>query len=91
MRVSIVSILLAGGALCLGACTTVDSSVMTVAERAEQCRGSAVLTPTGRNTGNPRQDYNCTSPHDSRASRESRADAGGQRNAAIDRSLRRGY
>ena len=93
MRVLIVSILLAGGTLALGGCaTTTTPEVMTVAERAEQCLGSTELRPTGRTTGNPRHDYRCVGPHDTRASRESRPQgAASAANGAVDRSLRRGY
>lgn len=62
MRVSIVSILLAGGVLALGACATGGSDAMTLAERTEQCRSSAVV-PTGRQTGDARADYDCASSH----------------------------
>jgi hypothetical protein len=92
MRVPIVSVFLAGGMLALGACsTTAQPEVMTMAERAAQCRGSAELTPTGRSTGNPRHDYSCVGRHDQRSARESGAGAGGGLSTAVDRSLRRGY
>ena len=60
MRVSIVSMLLAGGLLALGACATTEPRPMTLAERTEQCRGSGVV-PTGRQTGDARSDYKCRS------------------------------
>ena len=65
MRVSIVSILLAGGMLALGACSTsVDSRPLTLAELTEQCRNLRVgLSPTGRQTGDARQDYECNVVH----------------------------
>lgn len=60
MRVSIVSIALAGGILTLGACAPVDSGPMTLAERTEHCeRLGTSLAPTGRETGDARQDYRC--------------------------------
>ena len=60
MRVSIVSIILASGMLTLGACAPVDSSPMTLAERTEHCeRLGTSLAPTGRQTGDARQDYRC--------------------------------
>jgi hypothetical protein len=58
MRASIVSILVAGGALTLGACATADSTPMTMAGRAEQCPRTG-LAPTGRETGDARHDYRC--------------------------------
>ena len=61
MRSSIVSILLAGGMLALGACTT-PSTPLTLAERVEQCRGrDAAAVPSGRGTGDARQDFRCSS------------------------------
>jgi hypothetical protein len=59
MRVSIISILLAGGVLGLGACATVDSTSLTLAERAKQCADDAWLGRTGSQTGDVRQDYRC--------------------------------
>lgn len=60
MRVSIASIFLAGGMLALGACAPLDSSPMTLAERTEHCeRLGTTLAPTGRQTGDARQDYRC--------------------------------
>lgn len=59
MRVSLVSILLAGGTLALGACST-STEPMTLAERTEQCRARDVsMIPTGRETGDARKDYRC--------------------------------
>lgn len=58
MRVSIISLILAGGMLTLGACATVDSAPMTMAERAAQCPRTG-LAPTGRETGDARHDYRC--------------------------------
>jgi|GEM_PF-4576080 len=61
MRSSIASILLAGGLLALGACST-PTGPLTLAERTEQCRGrDAGIVPTGRETGDARQDYRCVS------------------------------
>ena len=60
MRVSIVSIILAGGMLALGACATADSTPMTLAELADKCQRTGVV-PTGRQTGDARQDYRCRS------------------------------
>jgi len=59
MRVSIISILLAGGVLGLGACATVDSRSLTLAERAEQCAPGSWLGRTGSQTGDVRRDYRC--------------------------------
>ena len=62
MRVSIVSICLAGGLLALGACSaTVEPVSLTLAERADQCHADSVLVETGSQTGDPRQDYRCRS------------------------------
>lgn len=59
MRVAIVSILLAGGMLALGACSTpADRPILTLAERTEQCRRTGMIA-TGRQTGDARQDYRC--------------------------------
>lgn len=64
MRVSIVSIVLAGGMLTLGACAPLDTSPMTLTERTEHCdRLGASLEPTGRETGDARQDYSCGNIH----------------------------
>lgn len=64
MRVSIVSIILAGGMLALGACAPIDSSPMTLAERTEHCeRLRSGLQPTGSATGDARQDYRCQPIH----------------------------
>lgn len=61
MRSTIASILLAGGLLALGACST-PTGPLTLAERTEQCRGrDASMVPTGRSTGDARQDYVCIS------------------------------
>jgi hypothetical protein len=61
MRISIVSMVLAGGMLALGACAT-PTTPLTLAERTEQCRGrDAATVPTGRETGDARQDYMCSS------------------------------
>lgn len=63
MRSSIVSILLAGGMLALGACST-PTGPLTLAERTEQCDGrDAATVPTGRQTGDARQDYRCSSSY----------------------------
>lgn len=87
MRVSIVSILLAGGMIALGACSTsVDPGDLTVAERAEICRGvRGEITATGRQTGDVRQDYRCRSRH-ARAEANVTSD-GAARSTAIDRGL----
>lgn len=63
MRISIVSSLLAGGMLALAACST-PSGPLTLAERIEQCDGrDAAAVPTGRQTGDARQDYRCESSY----------------------------
>jgi hypothetical protein len=88
MRVSIVSILLAGGMLALAACST-SGEPLTLAERTEQCRGGEV-TPTGRQTGDARQDYECRTAHAGGVfDRQDRnvTGAGAARSTAIDRSL----
>jgi len=90
MRVSIVSILLAGGILTLGACASADPSPMTLADRTDQCqRIRAETVPTGRQTGDARQDYRCRSRHAS-VTREGRVPYDGTRNAAVDRALKSG-
>jgi len=59
MRSSMISILLAGGMLFLGACST-TAVPLTLAERAEQCAGLGHgLIPTGSQTGDAKQDYKC--------------------------------
>jgi len=66
MRVSTVSLLLAGGALALGACSTSGEPInLTQAQRAEICGDIARyrITPTGRQTGEVRRDYECSSVH----------------------------
>ncbi|MGZ9098793.1 MAG: hypothetical protein ACXW3O_03735 [Brevundimonas sp.] len=62
MRVSIVSTLLAGALLALGACASTGPGAMTLAERAGQCRSGEVI-PTGRQTGDARADYDCRASH----------------------------
>lgn len=60
MRASI--IILAGGLLALGACA--QTSPMTLAERTEHCdRLHSSVEPTGRQTGDARQDYRCRNIH----------------------------
>ena len=89
MRVSIVSMLLAGGVLALGACATSgEPGNLTLAERTSQCeRLRAETTPTGRQTGDARQDYQCTN----RDLPVHRANGlGDTRSAAIDRALKNG-
>ena len=82
MRSSMASILLAGGMLALGACST-PTGPLTLAERTEQCRGrDSVAVPTGRQTGDARQDYRCESIY---ASVGSSATYTGQR---VDRARR---
>lgn len=91
MRASLISVLLAGGMLALGACSaSVQGSPMTLAERTEQCARvvRAELVPTGRQTGDARNDYDCRSPHVARPDRVRYASA--QRNHAIDRTLKNG-
>ena len=64
MRASILPIILAGGVLALGACAPIDSGPMTLAERTEHCeRLRAGMAPTGRQTGDARQDYRCQPIH----------------------------
>lgn len=89
MRPSIASSLLAGGMLALGACAP-------TAERAEmadlpECPyPQSRQVPTGRSTGDAKQDYECQSYH-VRPPREVRGrSASTESNAAVDRSLRRG-
>ena len=62
MRFPMVPILLAGGALALGACSaTVEPVNLTLAERADQCHADSELVPTGSQTGDPRKDFRCRS------------------------------
>lgn len=92
MRVSMV-FLLAGGMLALGACSTsVEPVNLTMAERAAQCSADSELVPTGRQSGDLRQDYRCRSGGHSRPVRESGATRAGERQAAhaVDRVLRGG-
>ena len=65
MRVMMASIVLAGGLLTLGGCSTsADAPALTLAERTELCRRAGVKTiPTGRETGDARQDYRCGVGH----------------------------
>lgn len=94
MRISIVSILLAGGMLALGACASVEPRIMTLAERTDQCRGvRAEIVPTGRQTGDARHDYECRSAHAGGfLDRRDRnvTGASSARSAATDRALRGG-
>lgn len=88
MRVSIVSILLAGATLALGACASTASGPMTLAERTEQCRSGAIV-PTGRQTGDARADYNCRTSHVTSGvfdTRERNIDRNAGRAAAVRRA-----
>ena len=87
MRVSIVSIILAGGMLALGACATADSTPMTLAELADKCQRTGVV-PTGRQTGDARHDYRCQSANAIGYGEGARSD--GRAAAARDRILRQG-
>ena len=86
MRVAIVSIGLAGGMLALGACGTVEPGNLTLAERAQICGGRTHfdVTPTGRHTGDVRQDYRCGGRHGRNEANVT--GHGAARSAAIDRS-----
>jgi len=88
MRVSIVSILLAGGVLALGACATSAEPDQLALADATECGSGARLAPTGRQTGDARQDYRCVSVH-ARADRPRARDNRDSRNRAVDRSLRK--
>ncbi len=95
MRVSIVSILLAGGMLALGACASVEPGIMTLAERTDQCRRlHTEPVPTGRQTGDARRDYTCGSTHAGGGFLDRRdrnvTGASSARSAATDRALRGG-
>ncbi|HST91603.1 MAG TPA: hypothetical protein VLJ13_05330 [Brevundimonas sp.] len=87
MRVLIVSAILGGGMLALGACATaVTPTTLSLAEQTERCPGiGSRAVATGRQTGNLRQDYRCESTF-SRPDSSSRSAT----NAAVDRSMRRG-
>jgi len=88
MRASIVSMLLAGGMLALGACASTGPDAMTLAERSEQCR-SAGVAPTGRQTGDARADYDCRPSHVTSGvfdRRERNINPGVGRDAAIRRA-----
>ena len=87
MRVSIVSIILAGGTLALGACATVESTPMTLAELSEQCQRTGVA-PTGRQTGDARHDYRCQGDSAIRYGEGARSD--GRAAAAREKVLRQG-
>jgi hypothetical protein len=90
MRASVVSILVAGGTLALGACSpTVGSTNLTMAEQVERCRGiGAVMVSTGRETGDAGQDYRCRGGRG--VPRGDTGVATGSLSSAVDRSLRRG-
>lgn len=87
MRVSIASILLVGGALTLGACATSAEPDRLAAADGTRCGYGSRLAPTGRQTGDARQDYRCVSIH-GRADRPRTRDNRDSRNLAVDRSLR---
>jgi hypothetical protein len=90
MRVSIVSVFLAGGILALGACSTAgEPPTMTLAERTRQCERviGNELVPSGRETGNPRNDYDCRSRH-AASYRPSTSGSGGPRSVGAARALR---
>ena len=89
MRVSIVSIFLAGGTLALGACAPLESGPMTLAERTEHCqRLGTDIAATGRQTGDARQDYRCRRLHATTYGHGGRNAA--ERSAGREKILRRG-
>jgi hypothetical protein len=89
MRGSIGTMLLAGGLLALGACGTLGQpSNLTLAELAERCQErGGTLTPTNRQTGEPRRDFTCTGAKVELAGGNAGL-ARNQLNTAIDRSTR---
>lgn len=90
MRVVIASIVLAGGMLALAACSTPDAPGAVTRVAQTECRGPGTeLKPTGRHTGDPRQDYRCVSVF-ARAERNGVTGAGAQRSMGIDRAARNG-
>lgn len=90
MRVLIASMLLAGGLLTLGACSTGDAPGQLTQIQQTECRGPGTeLRPTGRHTGDVRQDYRCRSVH-AIAERNGVTDRGAQRSIGIDRAARNG-
>ena len=93
MRVPATSILLGGALLALGACTSVDpAGQLTAAELAAVC-GPAPRTqavPTGRESGEVRQDHRCRAIHADGgflSRRDRNVDTGAGRSAAIRRAL----
>lgn len=63
MRVPTLTLLLAGGALALGACSTTTGPVDMARAEANPCPPRSELVPTGRNTGDARRDFRCRSTH----------------------------
>ena len=89
MRVLVTSIFLAGGMLVLGACAPIESGPMTLAERTEHCqRLGTGLAPTGRETGDARQDYRCRNIHATTYAPHGRRDGAGS--AAVSKVISRG-
>lgn len=89
MRASIVSIFLAGGMLALGACApTTERAEM--ADLPDCPYPQSRQVPTGRSTGDARQDHECQSYHVSPPREVRGRSASTEANAAVDRSLRRG-
>lgn len=89
MRVPTLTLLLAGGALALGACSATTGPVDMAQAEANPCPRGSELVPTGHNTGDARQDYECRS-HRAAFSpfRDTNArNAASYRNVAIDRAL----
>lgn len=86
MRVSIVSVLLAGSLLALGACSTLGQpSNLTLAELTERCESrGGHLNPTGQQTGEARRDHRCTG---ARVPIVGNGQARSTTNRAIDRAL----
>ena len=92
MRNSIAPVFLAGGLLVLGACSpSTGSADLAQAAPADLCtRPGSRPVPTGRQTGDVRQDYRCSSAH-AQLNRETGVRRhGSQLSSAVDRSLRRG-
>ncbi len=87
MRVPTFTLLLAGGALALGACSATTAPVDMARAEANPCPPRSELVPTGRNTGDARQDFKCRSRHYNPVRDTNARNAASYRNQAIDRAL----
>lgn len=87
MRVPTLTPILASGLLVLGACAPTTAPAELALDGSLKCGIGGEPRPTGRNTGDPRQDYDCRGVHANAYRDTNASNASAGRNAAIDRAL----